>query len=108
MIPHIVLGLGAGDEGKGKVTAALTRENKHILVVRFNGGAQAAHNVVNDDGTHHTFHQFGSGTFEGAATLLSRFMLVNPWTLQKEFSELVGKTGKLQTMLVDKRAVVAA
>ncbi|MGH3126065.1 MAG: hypothetical protein ACRDNT_27800 [Streptosporangiaceae bacterium] len=31
-------------------------------VVRFNGGAQAAHNVVTADGRQHTFAQFGSGS----------------------------------------------
>lgn len=74
----IVVGLGFGDEGKGATVDALTRRRSAKLVVRFNGGAQAGHNVVTPDGRHHCFSQWGSGTFAGARTFLSRFMLVNP------------------------------
>jgi len=52
-------------------------------VVRYSGGAQCAHNVV-DGKKHHTFAQFGSGTLAGANTHLSRFMLVNPSSLWNE------------------------
>lgn len=74
----IVIGLGFGDEGKGGLTDFLTRRHDAKLVVRYNGGAQAAHNVLTDDGRHHCFAQWGSGTFAGARTFLSRFMMVNP------------------------------
>ena len=58
-------------------------------VVRFNGGAQAAHNVVTADGRHHTFAQFGSGSFTpGVRTHLSRFMLVDPLALAAEAAHL--------------------
>ncbi|MFC4906719.1 adenylosuccinate synthetase [Actinomadura gamaensis] len=58
-------------------------------VVRFNGGAQAAHNVVASDGRHHTFAQFGSGTFvPGVRTHLSRFMMVDPLSLAAEHEHL--------------------
>lgn len=42
----VVVGLGFGDESKGSVTDWLCRERKADLVVRYSGGAQAAHNVV--------------------------------------------------------------
>jgi adenylosuccinate synthase len=64
----IVAGLGYGDEGKGAVVSFLTEQLRAKLVVRFNGGAQAAHNVVAPDGRHHTFAQVGSGTFSGVPT----------------------------------------
>ena len=58
-------------------------------VVRFNGGAQAAHNVVAAGGQPHTFAQFGSGTFTpGVRTYLSRFMLVDPLALAAEADHL--------------------
>ena len=41
----IVVGLGYGDEGKGSVVDYLVRQYKANLVVRFNGGSQAAHHV---------------------------------------------------------------
>lgn len=82
----LLAGLGFGDEGKGSIVDSLatTSEHQTHTVVRYNGGAQAAHNVVLDDSRHHTFAQFGSGTFAGAATHLSRHMLVNPITLDTE------------------------
>jgi adenylosuccinate synthase len=58
-------------------------------VVRFNGGAQAAHSVVRPDGRQHAFAQFGSGTFTpGVRTHLSRFMLVDPLALAAEAAHL--------------------
>jgi adenylosuccinate synthase len=76
--------LGYGDEGKGSLTDALVRKYNAKLVVRFNGGPQAAHNVVLPDGRHHEFHQFGSGTFAGAKTHLDSQMLIEPYALINE------------------------
>lgn len=84
----IVVGLGFGDEGKGTIVDYLVREHQARTVVRFNGGAQAAHNVNTPDGKHHTFSQFGSGTLAGAQTHLSRFMLVNPLDFYNEAQHL--------------------
>jgi adenylosuccinate synthase len=39
-----------GDEGKGTTVDYLTKEHNASLIVRFNGGPQAAHFVVRDDG----------------------------------------------------------
>ncbi len=49
----IVVDLGFGDAGKGIVTDALVRDLGARAVVRFNGGAQAGHNVVSPDGRHY-------------------------------------------------------
>lgn len=84
----LVAGLNYGDEGKGSVVDFLTRHHSAKLVIRYNGGSQAAHNVVESSGRHHTFSQFGSGTFSGAGTHLSRHMLVNPITLTHEGAHL--------------------
>lgn len=81
MIPqaHLVAGLAYGDEGKGSVVDYLVRKHQASLVVRYNGGSQAAHNVVTPDGRHHTFSQFGAGSFvPGVETHLSQHMMVNP------------------------------
>jgi adenylosuccinate synthase len=85
-----VVDLGYGDAGKGRVVDALVRSTGAKLVVRYGGGAQAAHNVV-DGQRHHTFRQFGSGTFAGADTLLGPCVLVNPIMLMKESDELAAK-----------------
>lgn len=83
----IVVGLGYGDEGKGTISDALVQRTGAELVVRFNGGAQAAHTVVHGE-VSHTFHQFGAGTLSGALTHLSRFHLFNPIALVEEASAL--------------------
>jgi len=88
---HVIVlaGLGFGDEGKGSMVDYYARttnvgETPSALVVRYNGGAQAAHNVVTPNNKHHTFAQFGSATLAGCRTHLSRFMLVNPIAMNRE------------------------
>jgi len=58
----LVVDLGFGDAGKGLLSDYLTRTTGARWVVRFNGGAQAGHNVVTAEGRHHTFSQFGAGS----------------------------------------------
>ncbi|MEO5874714.1 MAG: adenylosuccinate synthetase [Streptosporangiaceae bacterium] len=104
----IVVDLGYGDAGKGTVVDWLCATGART-VVRFNGGAQAAHNVVTDDGRHHTFAQFGSGTFTpGVRTHLSRFMLVDPLALAAEAAHLrsVGVPDALERLTVDASALL--
>ena len=85
----VVVDLGFGDAGKGTVIDALARCNDTKTVVRFNGGPQAGHNVVTDDGRHHTFSQFGSAMLlPGTRTLLSRFMLIEPYAMLREAEHL--------------------
>jgi adenylosuccinate synthase len=81
----LIADLGYGDAGKGSIVDYLARITPAHTVVRYNGGAQAAHNVVTPDGRHHTFSQFGSGTFlPSVRTHLSRFMMVNPLAMLAE------------------------
>jgi adenylosuccinate synthase len=104
----VIVGLGFGDEGKGMTTGFLAEElaaqNRKPLVVRWNGGPQAAHNV-RIRGHHHTFAQFGSGTLSGAATLLSDHMLVSPFALMSEAADLMGMGfNPLGSLLIDRHA----
>lgn len=101
--------LGFGDAGKGTITDFLTRRCAARTIVRYNGGPQAAHNVVCADGRHHTFSQFASGMFlPGTSTLLSRFMLLNPLNMLKEARHLhsCGIPDALQRVQIDRRALV--
>lgn len=92
MNAYIVTGLGFGDEGKGITVDLLCRHTGAKLVVRHNGGAQAAHNVVSSTGQHHTFAQLGSGSFvPGVRTLLSEYMMVNPFTFLNELDVFTRK-----------------
>jgi adenylosuccinate synthase len=128
----IVVDLGYGDAGKGSTVDWLcspghtdsdtdSRTDSHTdsrtdsrtasrirAVVRFNGGAQAGHNVVTPDGRHHTFAQFGSGTFHGVPTHLSRFMLVEPFALAAEAAHLaeLGIPNPFALLSADSRALI--
>lgn len=80
-----VIGAGWGDEGKGHVVDALAATASETpVVVRFNGGAQAGHTVVLDDGRRHVFHHLGAGALAGARTHLSRHFVHHPMLLQAE------------------------
>ena len=107
----IVVDLGYGDAGKGTIVDWLCARGARDAadgtggtggtggahgrqvqaVVRFNGGAQAAHHVLGPGGVPHAFAQFGSGTFTpGTRTFLSRFMLVDLLALVAEAEHLTG------------------
>jgi adenylosuccinate synthase len=104
----LIAGLGYGDEGKGSTVDWLARtKTATTLVVRYNGGAQAAHNVVAGD-QHHTFAQFGSATLAGVPTLLSRHVLVNPISLFAEARHLaeIGVRDPLSRVCVEGGALV--
>lgn len=86
---------------------ALRHEAK--LVVRFNGGPQAGHNVVLPDGRCHTFAQFGSASFQAdTRTLLSRFMLIDPYAMLNEAAHLsdIGAGDVLARTCIDERCLI--
>jgi adenylosuccinate synthase len=106
MRAYCVAGLGYGDEGKGCLTDFLVRKHKADIVVRYNGGPQALHHVVDaETGTTHGFSQFGAGTLAGAATHLSRFMIVDPLALDVERQVLTCK-GLRPRISIDPRCVI--
>jgi len=99
-----ITGLGFGDCGKGLFTDALCRSSGAHAVVRFNGGAQAGHNVVLPDGRHHTFSQYGSGSFvPNIVTLITAGMVVHPSALIEETRvlERSGVADPLSRMMID-------
>jgi adenylosuccinate synthase len=120
----IVVDLGYGDAGKGTTVDWLCARGQEgargrpvQAVVRFNGGAQAAHHVLapgggrsgGHSGGPHAFAQFGSGTFTpGTRTFLSRFMLVDPLALVAEAEHLrhLGVPGPLGLVTVDRDALL--
>lgn len=104
-----ILGLGFGDCGKGLFTDALCRRWQALTVVRFNGGAQAGHNVVLPDGRHHTFSQFAAGSFvAGVYTVLAAPVVVHPTALLVEARYLrqAGVPDALSRILIDARCKV--
>lgn len=81
----IVSDLGWGDSGKGTTVDFLVRERASKLVVRWNGGSQAGHRVVTDEGRAHVFAQLGAGSFvPGVRTHLAETVLFDPMALAVE------------------------
>jgi adenylosuccinate synthase len=105
----VVLDLGFGDSGKGTTVDYLVRAERAPLVVRFNGGAQAGHAVVTDDGRAHVFSQFGAGTFvQGTRTHLAQDFVLHPTALLVEARRLskLGVSDALSRLSVNPRARV--
>lgn len=84
----IVIGLGYGDEGKGLVTDYLCYSQKRPIVIRFNGGQQAGHTVVNKNGERHVFSNFGSGTLRNVPTYWSGYCTFSPTYFLEEYHSL--------------------
>lgn len=105
-----VIGAGFGDEGKGHVVEQLVGIRPYprsgSLVVRFSGGQQAGHTVVNSSGQAHTFSNFGSGTLHGTRTFWSNFCTFDPLGCMCEYAVLVDKFNITPELIVDSMAMV--
>lgn len=90
----IVLGHAFGDEGKGVTVQWLCKkaieEGKSVAVVRFSGGPQAGHTVVNN-GIEHICSSFGSGVLLGVPTYYTDNVYLDPIALDYERKVLEGK-----------------
>ena len=80
-----VIGNNYGDEGKGLAVDHLTLSG-HNLVVRHNGGAQAAHTVDREE-KRFVFHELSSGSFNGADTYWASTFLPDLYKLEEEINE---------------------
>ena len=107
-----LIGLAFGDCGKGLFTDYLARvwsAQGRVAVVRWNGGAQAGHNVVLPDGRHHTFSQFSAGTLvPGVVSVLASPVVVHPTALLVEELTLqrVGVRDAFARLTIDARCRV--
>lgn len=107
-----VVDLGFGDGGKGRLVDALSRWRGARCVIRFNGGAQAGHNVVlppDEGGHHHCFSQWGAGSFvPGVHTLLAAPVVLHPGAMAVEAERLarVGVPDAFERLHIDARCRV--
>jgi adenylosuccinate synthase len=81
-----VTGLQAGDEGKGAITYKLC--GRAGADIRFNGGPNAGHRVYYEAGKSFSFHQLPSGMLYDISNVMELGMVVNPFLLNKELSDL--------------------
>ena len=102
----VVIGANFGDEGKGLMTDYFCNglaENGRVLNVRFNGGAQAGHTVV-DGLRRHVFSHIGAGSFnEKVDTYLSSDFIVNPILFRREIEGFYAKK-IFPIVYIDRRA----
>src|SRR3990172_719572 len=82
----LVIGAQWGDEGKGKIIDYLAAKSDYI--VRFHGGNNAGHTIVNEKGKF-ALHLVPSGIFNPKAkTIISNGVVIDPEVLINEIKEL--------------------
>ena len=84
-----IVGINWGDEGKGRMVDLLT--NNYDIVVRYQGGGNAGHTVVNEHGKF-ALHLLPSGIFrEGVMNVLGNGVALDPENLWKEIEQITSQ-----------------
>ena len=97
-----VLGAQWGDEGKGKVVDMLAQQAR--MVVRFSGGDNAGHSVVNPHGDF-KLHLIPSGIFNAGVTcIIGNGVVINPRVLIGEIDNLNGRGVDTGNLFISDRA----
>ena len=95
-----IVGANWGDEGKGKITDMMAQEAD--IVVRFQGGANAGHTIVNEYGKF-ALHTLPSGVFYSHITnIIGNGVALNIPLLMKEYQSIVDR--KVPTPKISRRA----
>lgn len=99
-----VVGAQWGDEGKGRVVDYLADDA--ALVIRYGGGNNAGHTVINPHG-HFKLHLIPSGIFHpGTRNLLGNGVVINPPALVTELDGLAGAGFDCENLFISDRAHV--
>jgi len=97
-----VLGLQWGDEGKGKITHLLARDAD--VIVRFNGGPNAGHTVI-DRGVKFGTHLVPAGVFHpGTLNVLAGGMVIDLSVLREEVDAIADHIGGKPELLIAENA----
>ena len=97
-----VVGANWGDEGKGKITDMLAE--KADIIVRFQGGANAGHPIVNNYGKF-ALHTLPSGVFYNHTTsVIGNGVALNIPILMKEIKSITDRNVPMPKILVSDRA----
>lgn len=82
-----IVGINWGDEGKGRMVDLLTED--YDVVVRYQGGGNAGHTVINEKGKF-ALHLLPSGIFrKGVVNILGNGVALDPENLWKEMKEVM-------------------
>lgn len=99
-----VVGANWGDEGKGKITDMMAE--KADIIVRFQGGANAGHTIVNNYGKF-ALHTLPSGVFYGHTTnIIGNGVALNIPVLFNEIKSIVDRNVPMPKLLVSDRAQI--
>ena len=99
-----VVGANWGDEGKGKLTDVFAAESD--IVVRFQGGNNAGHTIINEYGKF-ALHMLPSGVFYGhTVNIIGNGVALNIDALIKELNAIVEKGVPMPKILVSDRAQI--
>lgn len=99
-----IVGANWGDEGKGKITDMLAKESD--IIVRFQGGSNAGHTIINNYGKF-ALHLLPSGVFYGHTTsVIGNGVALNIPYLFKEIQSLVDRGVPKPKILVSDRAQI--
>jgi adenylosuccinate synthase len=101
----VVVGTQWGDEGKGKIVDLLARDAD--VIVRYQGGSNAGHTVINDRGAF-VFHLLPSGIlYRQKLCLIGNGVVIDPEALIEEMEALEAKGVAIgKNLLISERAHV--
>ena len=99
-----VVGANWGDEGKGKITDMMA--DQADVVIRFQGGANAGHTIVNEYGKF-ALHTLPSGVFHQKITnIIGNGVALNIPVLMKELNSVVEKNVPKPNLLISDRCQI--
>ncbi len=99
-----VVGAQWGDEGKGRIIDYLAQQAD--MVIRFQGGDNAGHTVINEYGKH-ALHLIPSGIFNPATcNIIGTGCVVNPQSLLEEMASLEAAGVSLDNLWISARAQI--
>lgn len=99
-----IVGANWGDEGKGKITDMLAQDSD--IIIRFQGGANAGHTIINDYGKF-ALHTLPSGIFYGHTTsIIGNGVALNIPILFNELKEITSKGVPAPRILISDRAQI--
>ena len=97
-----VVGANWGDEGKGKITDMLAEQAD--IIVRFQGGANAGHTIINDYGKF-ALHTLPSGVFyDHTTSIIGNGVALDVPVLFKEVQSIIDQGVPMPKILVSDRA----
>lgn len=99
-----IVGANWGDEGKGKITDCLASESD--IVVRFQGGSNAGHTIINNYGKF-ALHQLPSGVFyQNITNVIGNGVAVSVENLEQELKMLKDANIPTPNLLISDRAQI--